>query len=453
MQHAAISVIGLGKLGSPLVGVLANSGHKVIGVDVNPAFVDALNAGEPPVEEPRLKDYISNNAVNISATTDYAVAILNTDVTFIIVPTPSQANGFFTNRFVLSALEQIALRLKEKLSRHLIVITSTVMPGSTQNEFVPLLEHLSGKTVGKEIGLCYSPHFIALGTVIRNMEQPDFIMVGESDLQSGAQLESIYRTFCQKDTPIHHMNYVNAELTKISINSFITTKISFANMLSDLCDKMPGANVDVITHSMGQDRRIGHAYLKAGSAYGGPCFPRDNIAFSQFAKSLNARPDIALSADTINNYQTERVMAYLQQLQPTCVIVIGLSYKSDCDYALVSFGVSLANTIATEDRTVIAFDPNITSTTKTSLDDGVRLVTDFKACTQSAECIILTNPLTGIIEQLASLLADNPNNTYHIIDCWRHYGALRDYGNCRLIQLGVADELLKDTHSQTMVEV
>jgi len=222
---------------------------------------------------------LQRNRDRIRATADYTDAVLNSDTTFIIVPTPSDADGRFSLKYLLIAVEQIGAVLRQKEGFHLVVITSTVMPGATGGEILPTLEAASGKRCGEGFGLCYSPEFIALGNVIHDMLNPDFILIGESDPRSGEMLATIYRQLSGNKAPISHMNLVNAELAKISVNTFVTTKISYANMLSEICEQIPGADVDVVTNAIGQDSRIGKKYLRGATGYGGPCFPRDNVAF------------------------------------------------------------------------------------------------------------------------------------------------------------------------------
>ncbi len=274
-----VSVIGLGKLGSPLAAVLASKGHEVIGVDLNPEFVRLLNEGRAPVQEPRLQELIDASQGRLRATVDVEEATLQSEISFVIVPTPSDAKGAFTNKYVIEAVTAIGKALRKMDSYHVVNITSTVMPGSMGGEIRRALESASGRIVGKDLGLCYNPEFIALGSVIRDMLLPDAILIGESDTRAGDLLESIYRTSCENNPPVQRMNFVNAELTKISVNTFVTTKISYANMLADICDRLPGADVDVVTNAVGMDSRIGRKYLKGALGYGGPCFPRDNVAF------------------------------------------------------------------------------------------------------------------------------------------------------------------------------
>ena len=303
------SVIGLGKLGAPLAAVLASKGFRVVGSDVDHAFVDAINAGRAPVDEPHLQELIDEHRDRLSAKADAAAAVAQTDITFIIVPTPSDETGRFSNRFVLSAIERVGAGLRQKAGYyHVVVVTSTVMPGSMEAEVHASLEAHSGRRVGAEIGLCYNPLFVALGSVVRDLLTPEMILIGESDQKAGDVLAHIYGTICDSRPLIHRMTFVNAELAKIAVNTFVTTKISYANMLADVCDRLPGADVDIVTQAVGSDSRIGRKSLRAAIGYGGPCFPRDNAAFAALARSLGARAELAESTDSLNRYQIERVL-------------------------------------------------------------------------------------------------------------------------------------------------
>src|SRR5258708_3567179 len=274
-----ISVRGLGKLGSPMQAVMAHKGHPVVGVDMNPRTVAAINSGQAPVKEPRLQEMITANRERISATHSYEEALLATDVTMIMVPAPSGPDGRCAMSYVMSAAEEIGPVLRNKSKWHLVVLSSTVMRGSTGGILLPALEKLTGKKCGPGFGLCYNPEFIALGNVVHDMLLPDMILIGESDERSGAILEKFYQGVCESDPKIKRMNFVNAELTKLSVNTFVTTRISYANMLAQVCETLPGADVDVVTSAIGCDTRIGQKYLQGALGYGGPCFPRGNIAF------------------------------------------------------------------------------------------------------------------------------------------------------------------------------
>jgi UDPglucose 6-dehydrogenase len=265
-MHDSVSVVGLGKLGVCLAACAASKGVRVIGVDLNPRTIALVNNGKPPVIEPGLAEMIEANRERLKATRDMSVAVAESSISFIVVPTPSEPSGAFSLRYVMRAIEEIGRSLRNKNDYHLVVVVSTVLPGSTEFGILPILERSSGKSCGKDFGLCYGPEFIALGDVLRGMLRPDFVLIGEWDTRAGMILQSWYERFCENSPPICRMNLVNAELTKIAVNTYVTTKISFSNMLSTICERLPGADVDTVTNALGLDSRIGRRYLTGGLA-------------------------------------------------------------------------------------------------------------------------------------------------------------------------------------------
>ena len=298
-----ISVIGLGKLGAPMAAALAARGMRVIGVDADAAKVEALQQGRPPVFEPRLTETIRMAEGRLTATLSVEDAVRDSEITFIVVATPADPDGYFSLRHVLPVCEAIGRALASKREFHMVVLTSTVMPGATGGPVRETLEKASGKRAGVDFGLCYNPEFIALGSVIRDFLNPDFLLIGESDGHSGEMLESLYRSVCENRPSFARMNFVNAEIAKLSVNTYVTTKISFANMLARLCEKVPGASVDVVTGAIGLDSRIGAKYLKGAISYGGPCFPRDNVAMIALADRLRAPADLPRATNDFNRAQ------------------------------------------------------------------------------------------------------------------------------------------------------
>ena len=309
---SAISVFGIGKLGFPIVACLAYRGYRVIGVDVDPKIVAGVNKRSPLIYEPGLAELLREPG-DLSATSDYRYAIENTDMTFIVVPTPSQEDGSFSTSYVEAVGEQIAIGLRGKSSFQVVVLTSTVLPGITEGVVRPLLEKTSGKKCGVDFGLCYSPEFIALGSVIRDFMNPDVILIGESDPKSGELLSEVYHRVCENNPPVVRTTLYNAELAKISLNAFVTMKISFANTLAELCERIPGGDVEAVSRVLGFDSRIGRKYLSGALAYGGPCFPRDNRAFTAFAKRVGCRARLSEATDAENEHQNERIVELVKQ--------------------------------------------------------------------------------------------------------------------------------------------
>ncbi|MBN9486400.1 MAG: nucleotide sugar dehydrogenase [Alphaproteobacteria bacterium] len=386
-----VSVVGLGKLGAPLAAVLASRGFSVIGLDVNKTFVDAMNAGKMPIVEPQLNELIAANKQRLSATMDANEAIEKSDASFVIVPTPSDSTGFFSNRFVLQAMETLGRALRNKKGYHVVVITSTVMPGTTGSEIKAALETASGRKVGPDLGLCYNPEFIALGSVVRDMLYPDSILIGESDAKAGDMLQTIYLQMCEKKPPVQRMNFVNAELTKISVNTYVTTKISYANMLADLCDRLPGADVDVVTKALGADSRIGAKYLKGAMGYGGPCFPRDNVAFAALARKIGARADVAEATDRVNNHQVERVTSLVAKFAKagTRIALLGLSYKPHTPVVEESHSVKIAAKLADAGYVVTVHDPLAQDAAVAALGDKVVEASSLDSAVRGCDLLIV----------------------------------------------------------------
>ena len=419
MAVTQISVVGLGKLGAVLAAVMADKGLQVVGVDLNPSAVDAINRGEAPVEETGLAEMIARAKTRLKATTNLAEAVAATEATFIIVPTPSGPDGRFSLDAALKACREIGAALRKKAGFHLVVLCSTVMPGSTGGAVRECLEQASGKRCGEDFGLCYNPEFIALGSVIRDMLTPDVILIGESDQRSGAMLAEIYSRTCENKPAVQRMNFVNAEITKISVNTYVTTKISYANMLAEVCEQLPGADVDVVTAAVGRDSRIGTKYLKGALGYGGPCFPRDNVAFAALARGLNVDPALAESTDRVNKRQVPRLGALVKQLAPQAktVAVLGLSYKPETGVVEESQGVGLAQHLASIGLRVRVYDPAAMPAARGVLGASVTYAESPGSCVHGCDAAVITTPWKEFATLMPQDFAGEKKPV--LIDCWR----------------------------------
>lgn len=269
-QKEKISIIGLGKLGSTMLACFAHKKWDVIGVDINQSFVDIINKGHSPIYEPQVEELINLNDKRITATSETEFAVLHSDVSFIIVPTPSIGDGSFSTLYIEEAVSEIADALSKKDSYHVFVITSTVLPGDTAR-IAGMLAEQSGKELGKDFGVCYNPDFIALGKIVHDFLNPDMILIGESDERAGSIVESIHRRLADNNPPIYRMNFYNAELSKVTLNAYCTLKITFANSIAEICEKMPEGDSDVVLQAVGSDTRVGHKYFKGGLGFAGPC--------------------------------------------------------------------------------------------------------------------------------------------------------------------------------------
>lgn len=415
-----VSVIGLGKLGASMAAAFGSRGLDVIGVDVNQASIDLVNEGRAPVQETNLDETISANKERIRATASHEEAVLNSDISFVIVPTPSDERGAFSLQYAAWAFKEIGKAIGKKSTYHNVVLTSTVLPGSTRQALIPILEKASGKKAGRDFGVCYSPEFIALGSIIHDFLNPDFTLIGELDEKSGSQLEELYSRVMVNGSKSARMSIENAELTKISVNTFVTTKIAFANMLAEICEKLPGGDVDVVTNALGLDTRIGRRYLTGALGYGGPCFPRDNVALSFIARQLGVEARLAETTDSMNRAIAQKVSDKIrpQLREGATVAVLGLSYKPFSHVTEESQAVSIAKHLSKHGIRVVAFDPMSSEMALEEIRRDIVVLDSIDECLRQADAVLITTPdpffKTLTAEQFAT-----ESSPVLVLDLWR----------------------------------
>src|ERR1051326_7541169 len=327
----SISVCGLGKLGACMAATFAARGFSVVGVDIDPEKINKVNDGKPPAEEPLLAETITQANGRLSATNDPAEAG-PTDVSFFIPPSPSLPDGSFSNEYLIKAMRPIARAMRDAGKKeHIFVSSSTTTPGAVDGVLIPMLEQETGWRCGSEFHVCYNPEFIALGNVVNGLLEPDLVLIGESDPKAGAALEELYRKYTRNDCRIARMSIISAELTKISVNSYITMKISFTNQLRMIAEQFPKADINVILDAIGTDTRIGKKYLRAGLSFGGPCFPRDNRLLAYTARQSGGAAPLAEASDKVNELTKANLLEKVARVRPAgaTVLVLGMSYKPD----------------------------------------------------------------------------------------------------------------------------
>ena len=419
-----VSVFGIGKLGFPIIACFASKGYRVIGYDVSQETIRAVNERKPIIYEPGLAELLQKPG-ELSATSDYKQAVASSEATFIMVPTPSREDGSFDTRYAEEVASQIAEGIKDKNTYHLVVLTSTVLPGASESRIVSLLEKKSGKKCGADFGFCYSPEFIALGSVIMNFLNPDVVLIGESDPKSGELLTEVYQNVCENAPPIVRMSIRSAELAKISLNAYVTMKISFANTLAELCERLPDGDAEAVSRMLGFDSRIGRKYLSGALAYGGPCFPRDNKAFTCFARQIGCEARLAEATDRENEHQNERIVALVWQLlgevRGKNIAMLGLTYKPDTDVIEESAAVKIARALLKGGARLTVYDPAGMDNTRQILgDDNIRYANSAKECLKDADFCILSTPW----EEFRRLKPEDFISSMKkpvLLDCWKIY--------------------------------
>jgi len=436
-MNTTACVVGLGKLGAPLAACLASRGIRVIGVDHDPRKVEQVRHGEPPVHEPGLAEKLAECAGRLTTTMDLEAAVLESDITFVVVSTPSDASGGFSLRYVDPVCRAIGKALAQKKDYHVVCLTSTVMPGTTGSAVREALETTSGRKLGMDFGLCYSPEFIALGSVIRDFLNPDMLLIGESDQRAGDILAALYAQVCENKPAVARMSFVNAEITKLAVNTYVTTKISYANMLARICEQLPGANVDVITSALGCDTRIGPKYLKGAVSYGGPCFPRDNLAMAHLARQIGVPPDLAQAVDGFNRSQIQWLADQVQQRCQGTAGILGLTYKAGTNVVEEAAGFLLAQELTRRGVCVLAYDPAYENVAPHATN-GFRVAARARECIGESDVVVLatTWPEFQNIPREQWGRAGTPRT---VVDCWRALGYLHEEPGVRYLALGIGE--------------
>jgi len=412
-----LAVIGLGKLGLPLAALLATSGNFVKGFDLSASHREAISSGHFEFTEPRLNELLDASHETLEVCDSISNAVEGASVVFIIVPTPSIDSGDFSNKHVLSAVREIGKAISESNSPVVVDVVSTVMPNSCQNEIRAALEESSSRKIGKTLGLCYNPEFIALGSVIHDMEYPDMHLIGESSKWAGDLVEQALKTITRRDVPVRRMNLTEAELVKIAVNNFVTMKIAYANMLFQVATTLGNIDVDIVTSAIGLDSRIGSKYLRAAAPYGGPCFPRDTRALSSLFRSIGLSDSLSNSTDLANENHIKFISRIVQEkAAPGAKIgLAGISYKTGTKVIDESPGIAIAKLLLENNYEVIYWDDEQATVESENLPLGRR--DTMQELILDSDFIVISRPLKDPISFVESLKFNNRE----YLDLWRQF--------------------------------
>ena len=421
-----VSVVGLGKLGLGLALCIADAGFETLGVDLNENLVREIEEGHSPIIEPGYGRLIKETSEKFSVTTSHIRAIDETDLTFILVATPSIGDGRFSNRYVISALESLAAALKESSKdNHTFVISSTVVPGSTEEEFIPLIEEKSGRKLGQGFEICFDPDFVAIGSVVKDFKNPDLVIIGESSEEAGRKVAAIHRAMCENEPKYAHMSLISGEVAKVCLNAYVTTKISFTNSVANLCEKIEGADVDAITEAIGADRRISPHYFRGGLAFGGTCFPRDTKALMTISERYGVDPALISAVEEVNNEQNRHLADVVRQaIGPAKKVgVLGLAFKDKTPVIDESPAIHLIRSLIAEDIDVTVFDPVAMHNVEVIFGDEITFAGSIEQCLEAANTCVITlmsRDYKKAVEEYS------PGRSMTIVDCWRQI----DVGKC-----------------------
>ena len=354
-----ISVFGLGYVGTVCAACFVAEKHHVMGVDVNQGKVDSLNAGEAPIIEPKLPELIAAGQADglLRATTSAAEAVHASSISLVCVGTPSQANGSLDLTYMQRVCEEIGAALRDKTEPHLVVLRSTMLPGTSEDLLIPILEKHSGKKVGIGFDVCYNPEFLREGTSVHDFYHPPKTVVGESRPGSGDALLALYAGL---DAPVIRTSIRVAEMAKYCDNAFHALKVSFANEIGNICKKL-GVDGHEVMAVFCEDRKLNlsPAYLKPGFAFGGSCLPKDLRALSYQAKRLDLESPVLNAILTSNSAQVRLGFQLITGLGKKRIGFLGMAFKPDTDDMRESPLVEVIETLIGKGYVVRIYDRNV----------------------------------------------------------------------------------------------
>ncbi len=354
-----ISLFGLGYVGTVSAACLAASGHEVVGLDVNARKLDTLRSGRAPVIEPGLDELVAEAtaAGRLRVTDDVQAAVGASDVSLVCVGTPNRPNGSIDLAAVETVCRQIGEALASKDDYHVVVIRSTVLPGTVRNRLVPVIEGAAGKTAGAGFGVSMNPEFLRETSAVADFFGPSVTVIGELDERSGNAVEAIYDAI---DAPVVRVDLETAEMVKYANNAFHATKVIFANEIGNLA-KAHGIDGRRVMDILCQDSQlnISPAYLRPGYAFGGSCLPKDTRALVYRAKELDVEAPLLGALLPSNELHIRRAIEFVERSGHKKVGILGLSFKAGTDDVRESPMVPLVETLVGRGYEVAVYDEHV----------------------------------------------------------------------------------------------
>jgi len=400
MTKPKIAILGTGYVGLVAAAVFAERGFDVLASSLDKEKVNLINRGQPPFYEKDLGAIVESvvRTGKLRAVLGRREAVLDSDIFFIAVGTPSLMSGEADLRLVRETAAAIGEALREKDTYSLVVARSTIVPGTTRNVIIPLLEKHSGKKAGEDFGVCMSPEFLRQGAAVYDTRNPDSVVIGELDTRSGTFLEGFCRqVYAGQNVPILRMNLESAEMVKYGRNTFLAMNISYINELARIAETIPGIDIYEVVKGIGADWRINPAFLNAGCGYGGSCFPKDVKALISFARLRAVQPQLLETVEEVNEQQAIHVVAIAKQemggsLKGKRIALLGLSFKPDTDDMREAPAIKVANHLYAQEADIVAYDPRaVPNARERFIRDTIKIyyADSVQECLKEADCCIL----------------------------------------------------------------
>jgi UDPglucose 6-dehydrogenase len=387
-----IGVIGLGFVGLSLTSVLASKGFDVVGIDVNEERCRKISDGVSPFFEPDLEKTLKNGLKKKLKVKNDISLVQDCDLIFVTVGTPQNRTGAIDLSIIKKAMISLGKSIQKSKKQHIILIKSTVVPGTMKDVILPILENNSKKKAEKDFGLISNPEFLQESTAIKDTKFPHAVVLGGYRTKFMKKIEKFFTKLHPK-TPIIVTNHQTAEMIKYANNSFLATKISFINQLSNICQKIPGANIDDVAKTIGLDPRIGGLFLNAGPGYGGSCLPKDMKALIKFAKITGVKPTLLNAVEDVNVKQLEEIILIAKKklgvLESKKITILGTSFKPNTDDIRDSIAIELIKKLLKRKVKVTVHDPKAIENTKNVFKNKINYTKSIQDAILGSHCVII----------------------------------------------------------------
>ena len=387
-----IGIIGLGFVGLSFASVLASKGYSIIGVDTDKEKLEKIKNGIVPFYEPKLQSML-RRSLNVGLkVSSNILAIKKCNLIFVTVGTPQKRNGEIDLTMIKNVTNKIGKLLSKTQHKPIIIIKSTVIPGTTQNVILPILQRISRKNVGKGFGLLTNPEFLRETMAVNDTLHPHVIVLGGDNDIFLKKVRRFYSNL-HHSVPIVLTNYSTAEIIKYANNSFLATKISFINQIASICEEIPDANIDDVAKTIGLDPRIGNLFLDAGPGYGGSCLPKDVKAIINFSTKAGINPTLLTAVEKTNKQQINNIIKLIKQnigkIHGRKIAVLGIAFKPETDDIRDSVSVELVNRLIKLGAKITIHDPKAIENAKKIFNNKIKYQKSVSTAVKDCKCAII----------------------------------------------------------------
>ena len=387
-----IGIIGLGFVGLSFAAVLTSKGHSIIGVDTDKEKLEKIKNGIVPFYEPKLQSML-RRSLNVGLkVSSNILAIKKCNLIFVTVGTPQKRNGEIDLTMIKNVTNKIGKLLSKTKHKPIIIIKSTVIPGTTQNVILPILQRMSRKNVGKGFGLLTNPEFLRETMAVNDTLHPHVIVLGGDNDIFLKKVRRFYSNL-HHSVPIVLTNYSTAEIIKYANNSFLATKISFINQIASICEEIPDANIDDVAKTIGLDPRIGNLFLDAGPGYGGSCLPKDVKAIINFSTKAGINPTLLTAVEKTNKQQINSIIKLIKQnigkIHGRKIAVLGIAFKPETDDIRDSVSVELVNRLIKLGAKITIHDPKAIENAKKIFNNKIKYQKSVSTAVKDCKCAII----------------------------------------------------------------